>query len=352
MPGFSFRSQKEPSPEEPNTPESEATRERAARLRDLDEEIRHRRGELRASKEAEHAGPAPRASGERGVRTSPAEPEEEALADPIAATIEDALKDLLKLAGRVEALESSVREAQQRNWEALQTHEKTVNERIEELERRADDAAAEVAKGPTEAGERLEQRFAELEKRVSKASKARTRSGERIEKLEGRLDEIGRTQPSLEKRLAGLERALDGAVEQRLAGLEKLADEASAGATKAETEAGARIDKLADRLEVVEKLPERVQAVGEQIESVRKLADDMRALREPLALRRTELEAFERDAANGSRKLEQRLANTIETLTTRLDALDRRLREAEKRAARPQEQPAAPTPEAAKPSWG
>ena len=230
MPGFSFRSQKEPSPEEPNTPESEATRERAARLRDLDEEIRHRRGELRASKEAEHAGPAPRASGERGVRTSPAEPEEEALADPIAATIEDALKDLLKLAGRVEALESSVREAQQRNWEALQTHEKTVNERIEELERRADDAAAEVAKGPTEAGERLEQRFAELEKRVSKASKARTRSGERIEKLEGRLDEIGRTQPSLEKRLAGLERALDGAVEQRLAGLEKLADEAAAGA--------------------------------------------------------------------------------------------------------------------------
>ena len=78
----------------------------------------------------------------------------------------------------------------------------------------------------------------------------------------------------------------------------------------------------------------------------------MRALREPLALRRTELEAFERDAANGSRKLEQRLANTIETLTTRLDALDRRLREAEKRAARPQEHPAAPTPEAAKPSWG
>ena len=365
MPGFSFRSQKEPSPEEPNTPESEATRERAARLRDLDEEIRHRRGELRASKEAEHAGPAPRASGERGVRTSPAEPEEEALADPIAATIEDALKDLLKLAGRVEALESSVREAQQRNWEALQTREKTVNERIEELERRADDAAAEAAKGQTEAGERLEQRFAELEKRVSKASKARTRSGERIEKLEGRLDEIGRTQPSLEKRLAGLERALGGAVEQRLAGLEKLADEAAAGAINAEAQAGARIEQVAARVEAVEKLPERVEAVGKQIESARKLADDVRALHEPLVLRLAKLEAVEREAANGSRKLEQRVAETIEgltartelaemieTLTARVDALDRRLSEAEKRSARPQEPPAAPTPEAAKRKLG
>ena len=241
-----------------------------------------------------------------------------------------------------------------------------MNERIEELERRADDAAAEAAKGPTEAGERLEQRFAELEKRVSKASKARTRSGERIEKLEGRLDEIGRTQPSLEKRLAGLERALGGAVEQRLAGLEKLADEAAAGATKAEAR-GWRPDRAGLRpgSRPSRSCPSGLRRSASRSSRLGSSRTTCARCTSRSCCAWTELEAVEREAANGSRKLEQRVAETIEgltartelaemieTLTARVDALDRRLSEAEKRSARPQEPPAAPTPEAAKPKLG
>ena len=362
MPGFSLR--KKPASEDQDAPEPGLTSERAARFRDLDEEIRRRDGELRATKDAEHAGTAPSGPEKRGARTRSAETEEEALADPIAATIEDARKDLLKLAGRVEALESSVREVQQRNWEALQARDGALDERLEGLERRADDASSEAAKGQTEAGERLEQRLAELEKRVSKASKARTRSSERMEEFERRLDEIGRTESPLENRLADLERAMGGAVDARLAGLEKWADEAADEATKAEARTSARIEELARRVDTVDKLPERVEEVGKQIESARKTADDVRSLHEPLAVRLTELEALEREAANESRKLEQRVAETIErltartelvelieTLTTRVDALDHRLSEAERGSARPHEHPASPKPEAASSSW-
>ena len=59
--------------------------------------------------------------------------------------------------------------------------------------------------------------------------------------------------------------------------------------------------------------------MGKQVASAREIADGAHARHKPLAARVTELEALEKKAASGSRKLEQRAVETIESLAARTE---------------------------------
>ena len=313
-----------------------------ASLRDLDEEIRRRDGELRSSKEAERASPAAIGSRQTSGRTKAAD-------SGSAVTVEDAREDIFKLAGRLEALESSVRETQRRDWDALHEQQEQLGEHLGGLEQGVDVAMAEATKAEARAVARLEKLAARVEalENLPERIEAVERLSERIEALDEQLgaardesrrsvEEARSAQRPLKKRLDGLETGLEeavakatkaearaeavdeqlaaardesrrsveeasDAVEQRFAGLKEAADEALAEATETEARAGARLEKLAARVE-----------------------------------------ALEMEAASSSRKLEQRAAETIESLAARSElaeamgrlsarvaALDRRLSETE-----------------------
>jgi hypothetical protein len=139
--------------------EGEDGEERVARLRNLDEEIRRRGGELRLTKNAESGGaPGARRTATR-MRPAPSvarnEELESRLNHGLARAEEQFREQLYKLAGRVEALETSLQETQRRNWEKFAAQHESVNERLGELETVAGEAAAKAAKVERRLGDRL-----------------------------------------------------------------------------------------------------------------------------------------------------------------------------------------------------
>ena len=358
MAGFGFGSRKEPPTEEQEASnDSPELPDRVASLRELDEKIRRRDDELRSSKEAERATPTPAI----GPDKASASTESADSGSAVGATLEDIRKEIFKFAGRVEALESSVPETQRRNWEALQEQQKLIEERLGELEKLAGDALAEA----TDAGAQADARFKKLGVRI-KALDERLRDVQ--DESRSSIQEALSAQGPLDERLDGLEKltARIKALEelpQRVEGLDErlgaVQDESRSSLEEARSaqrpleERLAALEKLAARVEALEDLPERIEGVGKQVTSAREIADGADARHKTLAARVTELEALERKAASGSRKLEQRAVETMESLAARTElaevvgrlsarvaALDRRLNQAaEKESGHAQERP-------------
>jgi DNA uptake protein ComE-like DNA-binding protein len=158
--------------------------ERAAILRDLDEGIRRRDDELRLTKE-EVGGSPPDTTRPR----PPAPRVRGPAAEDSSITAEELRAGLFKLAGRVEALEESLRETQRQNLEELRAEQDPLKGRQAALEK----AFETVVGGDGDDGaveKRLGETLAKLSARTQLAEMIETQLAATIEKLTDQFESL------------------------------------------------------------------------------------------------------------------------------------------------------------------
>jgi DNA uptake protein ComE-like DNA-binding protein len=225
--------------------------ERAAILRDLDEEVRRRDDELRLTKE--EVGESPPDT----TRPRPPAPRVRGpAAEDSSITAEELRAGLFKLAGWVEALEESLRETQRQNWEELRAEQDPLKGRLAALEKAFETGAQGLAGMIERLSARLDTAIGELKRdqRAPRNSLNAIRDSHQ-QTRDQHERELRALRESVTKRLTRLEEIVvggdgdHGAVEKRLRKtLAKLSARTQL-AEMIETQLAATIEKLTDQFE-------------------------------------------------------------------------------------------------------